>query len=75
VRDIRFTAAKIFALSLCPPPAGYERWNVVLLHKKALERGIAEFISVKVIYEILKKYQEGEYVVLAESPSRSETGE
>jgi transposase len=48
-------AANIFALSMSTPPLGYERWSVPLLQKKAIEKGIAEFISVKIIYEILKK--------------------
>jgi hypothetical protein len=47
--------AKIIALCCGEPPAGYSRWTLRLLGKKAVELGIVEHISAPTVGKILKK--------------------
>jgi hypothetical protein len=53
-------AAKLFALSLSPVPPGYTHWNAELLREKAIEKGIAEFITAQVLYEVLKRQEQAD---------------
>ena len=47
--------ARVIALWLGPPPAGYARWSLRLLARKAVELGIVERASHETIRKTVKK--------------------
>jgi len=49
--------AQIIAISLGPPPKGYDNWSLRLLSRKVVELGIADQVSYETIRRTLKKME------------------
>jgi len=49
--------AKIIAMRLGPPPAGYANWTLRLLARRVVELGVAERVSYETVRGTLKKME------------------
>lgn len=66
--------AKVIALRLGKPPAGYGRWTLRLLAEKVVELEIVESISHETIRQTLKKQNDEAQNRVLGDPSRSRRG-